>query len=93
MDRNLTDQEKEKIINFGALSFPIASMAKVLGWDDRDVENAIKSGEFRELYEKGEAVADYLLNVKLFEMAKAGDIKALEKYQYIKDRRKQFKKL
>lgn len=88
MDRHLKEEEKEKVVNFGAISFHNSGMAKVLGWTEKEIESAMKGGEFKELYEKGEAVADYLLNVKLFEMAKSGDIKALEKYQFLRNQRK-----
>lgn len=81
MDRNLTDQEREKIINFGACSFDAEIMSAVLGWPVVEVQKMMRGGEFLELYKRGAAVAEYLLNVKLFEMAKAGDIKALEKFQ------------
>lgn len=82
MDRIITDQEKEKIINFGALYYDNENMAIILEWPLKEVENLMKneSSEFKQLYKRGSAVADYLLNVKIFEMAKSGDLKAFEAY-------------
>ena len=50
-----------------------------------------KSSEYAKLYEKGSAVAEYLLNVKIFEIAKAGDLKAIEKYQRLIEQRNRAK--
>jgi len=36
------------------------------------------------LLQKGRDMADYVIDLKLFEMAKSGDIKALEKLDYRK---------
>lgn len=82
MDRIMTDSEKEKIINFGALYYDAANMATILEWPLKEVESLMKDekSEFKKLYLKGGAVADYLLNVKIFEMAKSGDLKAFDKY-------------
>jgi len=82
MDRNITEQEQEKIINFGALYYDAEKMAIILEWPLKEVETLMKDekSEFKKLYRKGAAVAEYLLNVKIFEMAKAGDLKAFDKY-------------
>jgi hypothetical protein len=38
--------------------------------------------------EKGKDLAEYVIDLKLFEMAKSGDIKALEKFETRKANRK-----
>jgi hypothetical protein len=90
MDRDLTNEEKEKIINFGAFSYKEEKMAVILGWTLQEIEKEFrnKKSEFSMLYEKGKAVSEYLIDVKMFEMAKAGDLKAMEKYQLSKARQR-----
>jgi hypothetical protein len=83
MDRNLTPEEQEKIINFGAFGYQNEEMSIILGWDTKK-EMSDKNSEFSKLYEKGKVVSEYLLMTKVFEMAKAGDLKALEKYTIMK---------
>lgn len=82
MDRIITDQEKEKIINFGALYYDNENMSIILGWPQKEIDSLMKDekSEYKQLYKKGSSVASYLLNVKIFEMAKSGDLKAFEAY-------------
>lgn len=88
MDRHLTDEEKEKIVNFGAFQYDAEEMAIILGWELKEVVSAMKTnGEYKQLYDKGAVVSDYLLEVKVFEMAKAGDLKAIEKFERAKRKR------
>lgn len=86
VDRIITEDVEEKIVNFGALSYPVSKMANVLGWDKKDVEALMKNkqSDFYKLFERGADVAEYLLDKKLFEMAKSGDLKAMEKYEHKK---------
>ena len=43
-----------------------------------------KTSLLYQLLQKGRDMADYVIDLKLFEMAKSGDIKALEKLDYRK---------
>ena len=88
MERTITDEEKDKIINLGALGYSDEECATVLGWDDVNVSG------FRELYHQGEIRSRYVVDLKLFELATGGDIRALQelerrKKQKIRDEKKQ----
>lgn len=82
MERNLTDKEKEQIVNFGAFEYTAFKMAAILMWEEKEVEKAMKGGEFLKLYNNGKETRDYVLDVKLFDMARGGDLKALDEFTY-----------
>lgn len=90
VERNLTDEEIEKVNNFGALGYTPRIMASILGWEESDVEKQMKTAnsQFARTYQKGADIAAYLIDKKLFDMAMAGDIKAMEKYEYRKKQKK-----
>lgn len=90
MVRNLTDEEKEKVINFGAFSYDPKKIANITGWNESDVAQSLKDpdSEFFALYQKGKDAADYVIDMKLFEMAKSGDLQALQKFEFRKKTRK-----
>ena len=77
----IQQQQIELIINFGALGYHEEKMASILEVEEEILSEAFndKNSQFRKLYDKGKNLADYAIDLKLFEMAKAGDIKALEK--------------
>lgn len=73
---------KEMVANFGALGYDATRMALILDASKDDVSEALTDGsEFQRLYDQGVAMADYAIDVKLFELAKGGDIKALDKLE------------
>lgn len=77
------ETEQEQIINFGAFGYPAAKIANILGLDPLDVLRDMDNTEsdLCMLMQKGRDMADYVIDLKLFEMAKSGDIKALDKLQ------------
>lgn len=85
MGRDLTEKDQELITNFGALGYPNERMASLLMWETQEVEEAMKEGLFKKLYEKGMATCEYVIDLKLFEMAKSGDLKALQKFEFRKN--------
>lgn len=74
-------KQEEMIVNFGALGYETRRMANILGFSPEIIRNEMDkpNSEFCQLYKKGQDLADYVIDLKLFEMAKTGDIKALEK--------------
>ena len=76
-------EQEEQIINFGALDYDSRIIASLLGLDEEEVEAYLnnKESEFSKLFQRGKDMADYVIDLKLFEMAKSGDIKALEKLE------------
>lgn len=86
----MTDDELEKVRNFGALGYTdIDAMSAVLSWTPQEVRAARKkkTSVFNKAYKEGEHKAEYLVDMKLFEMASSGDIKALEKLEERKEER------
>jgi hypothetical protein len=83
MERNLTDKEREMIINFGAFSYDAPKIAAILSWPIFDVKKLLNDSEslFFQLYQSGKHKADYVLDMKLFEMAQGGDMKALNQLE------------
>jgi len=71
-------ERKDMIINFGAFGYSVAKMNSILG-EDVSQEMADPNSQFSQLYEQGRDLADYAIDTKLFEMARGGDIKALDK--------------
>ena len=86
VDRIITAEVEEKVVTFGALSYPNSKMANVLGWKLEEVNELMSNqkSDYFILYERGVDMAEYLLDKKLFDMAKSGDLKAMEKYDFKK---------
>jgi hypothetical protein len=83
-------ENEEQIVNFGVFEYDSKKIASILGVDEKQVQKEIenKKSLFSQLLQKGRDMADYVIDLKLFEMAKSGDIKALEKLDLRKRMRK-----
>ena len=89
MERIITEKEKEQILNMGAFEYSNEMCANVLDWEKDLVDLLMNTdSEFSKLYKKGRDRAQYVIDLKLFEQAQAGDIKSLDKLQT----RKRFRK-
>lgn len=73
--------QHEQIINCGVFEYNSEKLANILGFDKKEIESEIKNkySELNQLLQKGKDMADYIIDLKLFEMAKTGDLKALDK--------------
>lgn len=83
MERTLDDKLLEHVEMFGALKYDNERMATILDWPIAEV-NAVmkdKAGKFYQTYYRGKLMAEYKLDKKLFEMALAGDAKAIEHFK------------
>jgi hypothetical protein len=82
-------EQEEAIVNMAVFGYPLAKMASILGVPlaDLEAETKKKDGHINKLIQKGNDMADYVIDLKLFEMAKSGDLKALEKFEYRKESR------
>lgn len=74
----------KKVLQFGMLYYPISKILNILDLEDEaefinDFHN--EDSEIAKSYQKGVDKADFVLDLKLFKMASAGDLKALEKYE------------
>lgn len=77
-----SNENEEIIINCGAFGYKADVIASLLKIDLSVIENAmVNDNEFIKLYKFGNDMANYKLDLKLFEMAKSGDIKAMQAFQ------------
>ncbi len=76
-------KHEEDIVNFGAFGYDAERVSSILQLPHSEVCKLMsdKKSEFYLLYDKGRIMAEYVIDQKLYEMAKAGDIKALEKLE------------
>ena len=82
MDRSIIDEYEEMIVNFGAFSYSNEKMVAILLINEKQIaiEMEDKNSDFYRLYSKGKNMRDYVLDLKLFEMAQSGDLKALDEF-------------
>lgn len=73
------NEHEEMAINFGALGYKDDIICTILNCNISELDD-----EFWQLYRKGEAMAQYVMDLKLFEMAKAGDLKAMQTWKMSK---------
>jgi hypothetical protein len=78
------DEFLKKMVQVGTLGYPFSKIINVFDIDNenefqKDFDNP--KHEVAKHYAKGKDKADFVLDSKLFEMAKMGDLKALEKYE------------
>lgn len=74
----------KKMVQVGTLGYPLSKIINVLDIDDikqftKDFDNP--KSQVAISYQKGVDKADFVLDSKLFDMAKSGDLKALDKYE------------
>jgi hypothetical protein len=74
----------KKMVQVGTLGYPLSKILNVLDIDDdksfvKDFDNP--NSIIGKSYQKGVDKADFIIDSKLFEMAKGGDLKALDKYE------------
>lgn len=73
----------------GALGYTVDMCISVLGVKNtEEFRKAFKDpkSEIYQLYKQGEIRAQYLIDLKLFEMAQSGDLKAMQKLEIRKKR-------
>ncbi len=86
----MTDDLLNKIVQLGTLAYPLQKIINVL--DIEDVEGFTEAfydplSDVARAYQKGVDKSDFVIDSKLFDMAKNGDLKALEKYEANKKQR------
>ena len=71
----MNEEKKEQALNFGALGYKVSQICIIWDCQESDLND-----DFWRLYQKGEAMAQYVMDLKVFEMAKAGDLKAMQQW-------------
>ena len=82
-----TEEILKKIMQSGILNYPVSKIINIFDIEDEkqfcnDFDNS--KSLVAKAYQKGIDKADFILDLKLFDMAKDGDLKALEKYEFRK---------
>lgn len=79
------DELLENIVSFGIVGYPLDKILNILPDDvDKDKfskEFLNKNSKIFKAYQKGVDRRDYDIDIRLFEMAKSGDMRALEKFE------------
>lgn len=80
---NLSDINKEVLINAGAFGYSKKEIFQLL--QDVDIKEIkkdfkFKNSEIKKLIKKGMIMRNYVLDKKLFELAKSGDMKAYDTF-------------
>lgn len=85
----INNEIEEQIINFGVFGYNAQKISNILNISIEVINKELsdEKSDFYRLYQKGKDIADYVIDLKLFEMAKSGDIKALDKLEFRKRNR------
>lgn len=85
----IIEEQIEQVINFGVFDYDAEKIASLLEVDISEVIDDMndEESELYKLLKKGRDMADYVIDLKLFELAKNGDLKALDKLEHRKRHR------
>lgn len=88
-----TEKNKEKVINCGSFEYSNLYISILFEVDKVEIDKLMNDGSswFSQMYEKGKIISEYVIDVKLLELARNGDIKALDKLERRKIMRQQMK--
>lgn len=80
---NLKEEQLAMLKNMGALGYPPSKIASIMSFSEKEVAESLKNKESdaAKAYQEGADYADYLIDLKLFEMCQSGDIRAMDKLE------------
>jgi len=80
----IDDSSRIDVINFGAFAYSPEQIAMILQEDLKQVKAdlADPNSDLHKLYNHGQATAKYMIDKKLFDQAKNGDLKSLEEIEF-----------
>jgi hypothetical protein len=79
-----TADQLKKIVNLGTLGYDVEKCINVLDVEDEAAfkkEFATPGTTVYKAYKKGQDIADFAIDSKLFEMARQGDINAMREFE------------
>lgn len=90
VQKSLTEEEEEKISNFGALGYSKKRCEILLGWTREEIEEGFGNSktQFYKFYLEGKYKAEYVIDMKLFELAQQGDNASIKLLESRKQNRK-----
>lgn len=77
----------KKTIQFGVLCYPVDKALNLLEFDNQAEKDSYRkafrtpNSSIAQAYAKGNDMRDFAFDTKLFEMAKAGDVKAMQEFE------------
>lgn len=82
-------ENPEIIINFGAFGYDAKKMSSILGVSEVEIIQELKNkdSEFAKLFQKGVDMSEYVIDVKIFALAKQGDLAAIALFEKRKEQR------
>lgn len=82
-------ENSEIIINFGAFGYDAKKMSSILGVPEVEIAQELKNkdSEFAKLYQKGVDMSEYVIDMKIFNLAKQGDLAAIALFEERKEQR------
>lgn len=82
-------ENPETIINFGAFGYDAKKMSSILGVSEVEILSELKNNdsEFAKLFQKGVDMSDYVIDMKVFNLAKQGDSAAIALFEERKKQR------
>ena len=77
------------IINFGALGYDAKKISSILDIPEIEILSELKNedSEFAKLFQKGVDMSEYVIDMKIFELAKQGDLAAITLFEKRKEQR------
>jgi hypothetical protein len=74
-------ENEEMVINMGLFHYDPRMIASLLGCEQSEVDKELANpkSQLCKLLQKGRDMGEYVIDLKLFDMAKSGDVKALDK--------------
>lgn len=87
-------ENKEMMVNFGAFGYDAKKISSILGVPEIEIieELANKDSELFKLIQKGKDMSDYVIDLKIFQLAKQGDVNAISLFEKRKEQRLQIAK-
>jgi len=82
-------ENPEMIANFGALGYDAKKMSSILGVSEIEIVQELKNkdSEFAKLFQKGVDMSEYVIDIKVFNLAKQGDLAAIALFEKRKEQR------
>ena len=82
-------ENAEMIVNFGALGYDAKKMSSILGVPEIEIIEELKNkdSEFTKLFQKGVDMSEYVIDMKIFDLAKQGDLAAITLFEKRKEQR------
>lgn len=87
---NYTEEDLAKVVDLGKLGYPWEKCANILAVQDREEfkkDFHSPQSQIYKNYQIGTDLADFELDTKVFQLAKTGDLKAIQEFE---KRRKRF---